>query len=419
MVLNTLVLVALVSRVLQITSAYNMDYYDCYQPKPGTIREYNVETFCMTQQINSKKQTQRYHVLQKRKEIAMKGYSCEIVRSTFVIHCGMFSHQEVIAIPDIELKQMVPLHECQTMVTTGEWIAADGSKHRVKIGAERIFHVSEKGILHAETNKIYCEGEDLKINGNIIPGVIKMTQYRVTITRENYVVRKRHVEALDSHVRLPTGCTVEKGGCVVHKTYLWNPPPTMCPMVKINHGEFIQEDGWLVEHRAKLLFRVTDTSQSPLGCPAGQVMHTEYEDLFLTLRDDFPHIGKQVDISLYVKQSSDYVMFEMERMTNRVADHSLSQLCKQVYNKPQEEVIPMGKEVFGKRAGDIIYTFTCVKKKGKLLSSPQCFDRIPLQGDLFVDPMTLLLPDMLLSNHVISCFLKQLEPLRVGSHYLK
>ena len=387
MVLNILVLGALVFKLLHVTTAYNINYYDCYQPKPGSIREYNIDTFCTTQQT-SLKPTRRYHVLQRRKEVAMRGYSCEIIRSTFVIHCGMFSHSEVIAIPDIELKQMVTLRECQTMVTTGEWTAADGSKHKVKIGAERVIHVSEKGILHAETNNIYCEGEDLKINGHIIPGVLKMTQYRIIINRENYIVRKKHVEALDSHVSLPTGCTVEKGGCVVHKTYLWNPPSTMCPMVKINHGEFTQEEGWLVEHKAKLLFKVTDTSQSPIGCPSGEILHTEYEDLFLTVQDDFPHLGKQVDISLYVKQSSDYVMFETERLTNRMADYSSSQLCKQIYNSQQEQIIPMGANMFGKRAGDIIYTFTCIERQGKLLSSAQCFDRIPLQGELFIDPMT-------------------------------
>ena len=62
------------------------------------------------------------------------------------------------------------------------------------MGKEEIIHVSEKGVLHQESNKIWCEGEDLKINGNIIPGVTQMVQYKVLVQEEQFIVEKNRLE---------------------------------------------------------------------------------------------------------------------------------------------------------------------------------------------------------------------------------
>ena len=78
----------------------------------------------------------------------MKGWNCDIIRSTFILHCGMFSHQDLVQMTDIEIRQAVPVQQCQTMINTGYLITKEGSTHEVKIGEETIFHVSERGILH-------------------------------------------------------------------------------------------------------------------------------------------------------------------------------------------------------------------------------------------------------------------------------
>jgi hypothetical protein len=380
----TLGLAVLVSSS-QYSHAYTMNYYDC--TKPTGMTEFDLKTYCTREKFNIG-ETNTYHVLQKRKGIKMSGFSCQIIRSTFVVHCGMFSHNEVIRMPDIEIKQVASIQECQAMITTGYWATREGTRHKVIIGAENVIHVSEKGMLHESNHKIWCEGEALKINGNLIEGVLKMVQYRLTIEEEDYMVDKKRVEVIDSHIRLPSACTVESGGCVARKTYLWNPPSNQCPLVKINTGKFTEEQGWLIEHRAKLLFKITDTSQSPSGCPNGDVHHTEYEDLFLTKENNFPHIGQSLEIGLYVKQSADYVLFETERMTRAVSENTFKDICHQIYTKSKDEVIPMGNGKFGRRSGDVLYHFNCVRKTGKLLSGEKCFDRVPLQNQIYVDPVT-------------------------------
>ena len=351
------------------------------------MKEFDIRTFCMTEKPTLG-ETTKYHVLQKRKNIKMTGYSCSMIRSTFIIHCGMFGHQELLQMPDIEIKQDIPLQQCQSMVTTGYWTTREGTRHRIKIGEESIVHVSEKGVLHEETNKIWCEGEDLKINGNIINGVVKMVQYRTKIEDESYLIDRKRIEVVNSHVKLPVGCTVETGGCLGERTYTWNPPVNQCPLVKINTGKFTPEGGWLLEYRAKLLFKITDTSPSPTGCPTGDIFHTEYEDLYLTQEAQFPHIDESIEIGLYVKQSSDYVMYETERLTNNLAESTHHHMCKQLYLKSKDELVEMTGGRFGRRSGDVLYTFECVQKTGKITGGKSCYDRIPLQNSVFVDPTT-------------------------------
>ena len=381
MKISTVVLVA-----LAYSEAYTMDYYDCN--KPTSMREYDLRTYCMNEKPSSA-ETTTYHVLQKRKNVKMTGYSCQMIRSTFTMHCGMFSHQEILRIPDIEIKTPVSLHQCQSMITTGYWTTREGTTHKIKVGEETVLHVSEKGVLHEESNKIWCEGEDMKMNGNIIEGVMKMVQYRTIIEEEKFIVERKRVEVVNNHVKLRAECTVEAGGCIGQKTYLWNPPSTQCPLVKINTGKFITDrNGWTVEHNAKLLFKISETGQSPFGCPTGEIYHTEYADLYLTKDEHYPHIDEAIEIGLYVKQSSDYVLYEAERLTTNIAESTYRDMCKQLYEKSKDEVITMTNEKFGRRSGDILYTFNCVKKTGKLMASKQCRDRIPLENQIYVDSIT-------------------------------
>ena len=97
------------------------------------------------------------------------------------------------------------------MLTTGFWMTSEGTWHKIEVGKEEIIHVSEKDVLHQDSNKIWFEGEDLKINGNIIPGVIQMVQYRLLVQEEQFIVERNRLEVLASHTKLPADCELETG----------------------------------------------------------------------------------------------------------------------------------------------------------------------------------------------------------------
>ena len=408
---HTAITTVLVALVIKYVHTYTIDYWDC--TKPNAIQEYDLGSYCETQQLLGKSQLKQYHVLQKKKKTTMKGWNCNVIRSTFVLHCGMFSHQDFVQMPDIEIKIDVPLQQCQNMINTKYMTTKEGSTHQVELGAETIFHVSELGILHEESNKIWCEGQEMKINQNIIEGVLKMVQYRVTIQEDTYVIDKERVEALSDHRILPKECTPFIGGCISgEKTYIWKIPKTECPLTKINTGKFeTTEDGWLIEKQAKLIFKLEDRAKAPAGCPQGEILYTEYSDLYLTEVGGFEHTPEIVDFSLYVRQSSDYVIYEAERMAALTTANTMRKLCQEQYRDTKMEIIKIDKETFGRRAGGVLYTFTCTKKTGKLQATNECYDRIPLMDNMYIEPIT-----MIATNHTTPRICNKYFPDKVYTH---
>ena len=385
---STVVLVALAIS----TGSYRIDYWDC--SKPNAIMEYDLRTYCeTTQQLLGLQKSRKYHVLQKKKKTEMEGWSCTSIRSTFILHCGMFSHQELIQMPDIEIKESIPQQKCRTMINTGYMTTKEGSTHEVKIGEETVFHVSERGILHEENNKIWCEGQELKINNNILSGILKMVQYRVTIQEESFIIDRERVEALSDHSILPRECLPQSGGCISgKKTYIWKAPKNECPLIKINTGNFDVSDEWLLEKKAKIIFRIEDRAKAPTGCPQGEILYTEYSELYLTETDGYEHTQEVVDFSLYARQLADYILYETERMSMTTSAISSRNLCQEQYRDTKMMTIKIDEDKFGRRAGEVLYTFTCTKKIGTLQAKGECYDRVPIlteeAEEMHVDTIT-------------------------------
>ena len=71
--------------------------------------------------------------------------------------------------------------EYSNMITMHKFTTPYGTTHDVAVGKETIFPTSELGVTHTETNgKVWCQGHELKVNGNVIQGVLVMAQYKIT-----------------------------------------------------------------------------------------------------------------------------------------------------------------------------------------------------------------------------------------------
>ena len=80
------------------------------------------------------------------------------------------------------------------------------------------------------------------------------------------------MEATFDHVKLPRACTAEASGCVTNDwTYIWNPLPIACKLMKVREGNFLEENGHLVDHELKLIFKVTGEKGGLTGCPPGKL----------------------------------------------------------------------------------------------------------------------------------------------------
>ena len=123
----------------------------------------NANKVCMNDE-NAKVSKKKLAILQLMKNQRIPGYKCKVKRSSWQLYCGTFSHERLIAIPQIEINLPVSIAQCETLVTTNQYSTDYGTQHQVPLGEETVFSVSELGVNHTETNgKVWCEGQTLKI----------------------------------------------------------------------------------------------------------------------------------------------------------------------------------------------------------------------------------------------------------------
>ena len=376
--------------LLEMAISYRMHYFDC--TKPTRVNEVKMQSICEDKETTPSK-PETYTILQKRKHVRFKGYRCKVVKSTFLLYCGAFSHDKIAAVPKIEINQMIRHSECESLVTTNMYRSVEGGNHQVNLDEETVFWVNEWGQIHTDANKIWCQGQEMKVDGNLVQGMIQLAQYRIVIEKEEFIVEKKRVEATTTHVRLPKSCRMKSGGCITAAwTYVWNPPSNECPLVKVRETRLTKEKGYYVDHHLKLLFEVTETGQSPSSCTPTEIMYTNFESLYLSKVSDFEQLT-EVDITIYTNMRDDYTMFQMEAMTNQVADNTEVGICKNKYQDDPSEIIKMSHGQFGRRNGDVIYIFRCQEKVGKIATVSNCGNKIPIENNLFVDPYTRIVTD--------------------------
>ena len=360
------------------------------------MSEISLATAC-TAQAPSYGEKKTWTILQKRGLTELTGYSCRVTKSEFSLFCGAYSHQKYLKSPDIEIPVPISQHECQTAAKNNKYITSYGTVHETAFGAETIFTATEMGVITEGNGNVYCEGEDLKYNNNIINGVLVLTQYRVRIMAEDFVVDNHRVETTSSHLRLPKECAPESGHCTAEgTTYLWE-YHRPCPLVKIRAIQLQNEGDYLVDHVNKLLFKEMDKSRFPPECGGnhGLYYYTEYDDLYLTEEKGEFELVTEINVGTYLQSRDEYLSYQFEKKSQSLTHSIQQQLCSTNYQQSTDNtnsIVRVQGDHFGRRMGDIMYVFKCKSKSAEVANLKQCYNRIPIHAEngdlLFVDPVT-------------------------------
>ena len=190
----------------QLTS-YRIKYYDCSRPEK--VIPYSLEHTCAHEQAPTSTPV-RMTLLQKRRLVRNKGYSCSVTKSTFTLYCGAFSHTKIATPPKIEVSTNIPARECETLINTEKYKTLEGGTHYVPLGQETLFWITEHGLIHTGANSITCEGQQMRIGDNIVENLLEIAQYRVILQTEEYLMDGNNVEVLADHVKLP--CNAKSKG---------------------------------------------------------------------------------------------------------------------------------------------------------------------------------------------------------------
>jgi len=343
---------------------------------------------CETTRTNDEP-SERYTILQQMRNQVLKGHKCKVLRSQWILMCGAFSHERMIEVPEIEIVQATSANQCENMVNTNTFTSKYGTTHGIAMNTETVFSVKELGMTHTESSgKIWCQGQQLKIGDTVVNDVLVMSQYRITLEKEEYLSSSpqaqtlHQVEATFDHVKLPKSCTATAGGCVTRDwTYIWDPAPIACPLMKVQEGNFVHENGYLVDHQLKLLFKMTGENAGLPGCPPGKLVYTEQRGIVLSKNSGYPWIDRQLDLATWSDQKDDYIAYTLERAAGKLENNIGKKLCNSKFAELTDssaQVIPMKKDKFAKRLGDILFIFKCPEKIGKVAPMKNaCINKVP------------------------------------------
>ena len=344
--------------------------------------------------------SERYTILQQMRNQVLRGHKCKVLRSQWILMCGAFSHERMIEVPEIEIVQATSANQCENMVNTNTFTSKYGTTHGIAMNTETVFSVNELGMTHTESSgKIWCQGQQLKIGDTVVNDVLVMSQYRITLEKEEYLSSSpqaqtlHQVEATFDHVKLPKSCTASAGGCVTRDwTYIWDPAPIACPLMKVQEGNFVHENGYLVDHQLKLLFKTTGENSGLPGCPPGKLVYTEQRGIVLSKNSGYPWIDRQLDLATWSDQKDDYIAYTLERAAGKLENNIEKKLCNSKFAELTDsstQVIPMKNDKFAKRLGDILFIFKCPEKIGKVAPMKNaCINKVPLEGGLYMNPFT-------------------------------
>ena len=115
---------------------YNIKYFDC--SKPSHVIKYCMNDVCENEiKIKTKRKKTTRVLLQERQVEELQGYSCKIIKTTFLLYCGAWSHTKMAQMPKIEINQMLSVRECESLNNTGKYITLEGTTHQVSINRKR------------------------------------------------------------------------------------------------------------------------------------------------------------------------------------------------------------------------------------------------------------------------------------------
>ena len=93
------------------------------------------------------------------------------------------------------------------LTPTGHWHhcyqVSDG--YRYSVGE------SKYEIVKDANNEVSCKGQTVNIGGELIDDILIITQTKVVIQEEDFILTGRNIEAVDDHLILE--CSPSSGGC--------------------------------------------------------------------------------------------------------------------------------------------------------------------------------------------------------------
>ena len=154
----------------------------------------------------------------------------------------------------------------------------------------------------------------MTVGGHVIEDVSVASQYIVTLTNQDYLVRGNQVEVVDGHITLPENiCGMDQLGCTTHDaTYIWAKPHNLCEFESIRNIEVTEKAGYPIDWENKIILKKGELVSAGANYPSGTIQHTNYHHLYLAFPGiKFPQATDEADVATYINGRDDYVLLKL------------------------------------------------------------------------------------------------------------
>ena len=372
-------------------SSYQIKFNDCR--KPTAIMKYSTEKVCEENEDLIPKEPKPMTVLQKIKNKKIKGYSCQITVTRFSYYCGAYSHAKLATIPEVEVNTPTSTSTCRDMINTKKYISRNQQSHLLEINTEVIIRVVEVGMMEDRNDQVQCKGQPTRIGEEIIDNIVVVSQSKITLMEEDFVLDGANLEVVSDHLILP--CKPSQGGCrSMAKTYIWaRENIDDCPIRTVQQRMVSEDENYWVDEVNNVVLKKLGPVAAPNGC-SNVILHaTEYEDIFISEDDtssSFLPLREEMRLAVYIAARDDFILFEAERKVNRLRKQFQRNLCSQQMGHNEGEIVRIdGKDNFAIRKGETTYVFKCPVATDKVASRDKCYQDIPIgETNGFVIPVT-------------------------------
>ena len=365
---------------------YTIRYNDC--TKPNKVTEYRTDSNCKNiPAVNQEKK--EIQILQEITDEKLKGYSCSIVTSRFTYYCGSFSHIKLAKVPEIEVNEDITPLKCHDLVNSRKFRTRDGMSHPLTMNTEVLIKSVELGEVKDANNAVSCKGQTVNIGGELIDDILIITQTKVVIQEEDFILTGRNIEAVDDHLILE--CSPSSGGCRSNrKTYIWGKAKSDCPLKLIRQTTMEVVGEYLIDRKEGVVIKKLAAKASPPGCPNGLLFTTEYSHVFITEDVDqrYPVLGEEMSLPVYIKSKDDFLLYYLEEKIQQWGDQMGRNMCENKHTLRSEEgkVVRISTNNFSYQSGEVTYIFNCAIKEDQIASLPKCYTDIPIKSGGFVTP---------------------------------
>ena len=203
--------------------------YDCTQPANiidlGFQLEADLGGSCLPSQGVVGTVNKTYTILQVENYQKRPGYSCAVLQSRTVNHCGAASHQtHHPKYSYTGLPMMMSVEDCAKVRDTGTFKDLKGGEHAVGMSTVTLVKYTELGkttLSGISSWEVNCEGETWKTpDGQTIDNAVVDIQLTITLQEEEFLSNEDEVRSVHDKKMLP--CADSAAGCATSlKTYVW------------------------------------------------------------------------------------------------------------------------------------------------------------------------------------------------------